>query len=237
MGAQGVYGSIRVCPESQKGRLEMGSPINRVEFVIGTAKIPAKDISTDDWCKILGSALRWIEPYLKYLAGFKTLPQLLNSRRRDNGLPFLAPNGRLITSPEAMPNLNDTYLKQKTRFVILQASSETKSHTNDSHETRRRLMLLTYDGKFVVLDISLLKHNGDAIVCGSSFLPNSLTGYVGLPQSAVRDCIVSRHISPFGVLDAMYILFHHTIVDREKRLGQMKQGRDRLKEICDRLAI
>lgn len=233
---QYIYSSIRVRPESKKGRLEMGSPknISRVEVVKGNVKISSKEISTAEWCSIIGTALFRIKPCLKYVAGFTTLKELLNSQ-------FLTGYGKFVTPDNAMPNFEGTNLDQKTRFVALQKwEHSTDAATKPKHEINWRVLLLIDTGNFAILELSFFRGEDPYVVCSSILVADSIEGehrrVLDAENPVIRDLIGKQSISPWNLLDKLYLLFYHTVSDREQRLDSMRKASDMLKQMCDKIS-
>ena len=211
----------------------MGSP-NNIDVVIGNAKIRIGKISTAEWCSIIEAALRKIGPCLKYASGFKTLAKLLNDK--------LLTHGRFVTPTNAMPKFEGTGLNQKTRFVALDMWKSAKNaNAESSHEIKQNILLLTDAGHFAILKISCFRQTDYFTVCASSLIATSSTaGYKSVLEAdcqEMRDCIDSKFISPYNVLDRLYLLFYNSVADGEKYLNSKREARDMLKQMCDRIAI
>jgi len=222
-------------PREQKGRLEMGSPSN-VDVVTGSAEVKYEKISTEDWCEIVEIALRRIRPCLKYVAGFKTLDQMLNGHEDE----LLLGRARFIAPDNAMPDLKETGLNQRTRFVALQVlkpREDTSAKTD--HEISHNILLLTENGYFAFLKLSFFKHTDIYRVCGSSLVATSsaegFKSVLGAESHEIRSGIESEAICPYGVLDTLYLLFYNTVADKEKRLASMRGARDWLQQVCYRI--
>lgn len=200
----------------------MGSPSN-IDVITGTAKIPCGEISAKEWCDILYAALRKIQPCLKYVAGFKTLGQLLNGELLSGYGPFTTPTS-------AMPELKAP-VSQKTRFVALNMSNSVQT----GHEINREVLLLSDTGYFAILKLCCFKQTSRYVVCAASFASEPAK-YYELENSAIHAGIKNKSISPYNVLDRLYLLFYGTIDDREKHLASMRQARDWLKQTCERIS-
>lgn len=175
-------------------------------------------------------------PRLKYVSGFKPLSQLLNSN--DNEL--LLGNARFIADNNAMPNLEGTDLTEKTRLVALQVLKHAK---DVGHEINRNILLLTDNGHFVILGINFFRRQGEGtcIICGSSLVTTSLSaGYKEVLRAdtpEIRNLIANKSISPYGVLNQLYLLFSNTIIDREKHLASLREACDMLQQWLKRIGI
>lgn len=211
----------------------MGSP-NNVDLIIGVTKISSKEISVAEWCEILEHALFRIKPCLKYVSGFKTLAQLLNSE-------LMTGYGHFVTPDEVMPSLEGTNFNQKTRFVAIDIWEPAKNaRANASHELNRSFLLLTDTGHLAILKLSYFKQTKHYTVCAASLIANSsvdgLKCVLSVDCQEIRNLIVSKSISPFSVLDRLYLLFYNSVADGERRLDSKRQARDMLKQMCDRVA-
>ena len=211
----------------------MGSPSN-ADVVTGDAKVPAKEISTAEWCAIIDHAFFRIKPCLKYVAGFKTLGELLNDKLFDW-------HGKFRTTDEDMPIFAGTNLNKKTRFVALQEWDLQKDTAKSGHEINWGVLLLTDEGLLVILHLSFFKQPDCNVVCGSSLIANSSAGghksVLGTDTPEIRDLITKGLVSPYNLLDRLYLLFYHTVSEREGRLAAMRAARDLLEGMRDRIAL
>ena len=208
----------------------MGSPSN-ADFVTGDARIRLKEISTKDWCEIIQTALIRIKPLLKYVSGFKPIDELLNGE-------LLTGYGKFVTADDVMPSFKGTGLDQKTRFTALQRLGTV---TKFGHEVNWNVLLLTDDGNFVILGLSFFVRDHQNIVCGSSLTTNSTAkghkSVLDVDTPEIRDRIDNGAISPYGVLDHLYLLFHRTVDKQEERLGPTRQMRDMLQAMCGKVSL
>lgn len=196
-------------------------------------KIPAKEISSQDWCRILGHALSRIKPRLKYVAGFKTLKRLLNGPESE--LRFC--NTKFATADQAMPDLTGTGLNERTRFAFLQKMKCPEDSSPQKCYEKCVFLLLTDAGQFAILMLAYYKKGQHNVVFKSFLTSDGLMESSRLEESVIRGHINNGSISPYGVLDTLYLLFYHTIADQEKRTNSMRVERDMLKEMLDRITI
>ncbi len=212
----------------------MGSP-NNADVVTGAARIRHKEISTPEWCSIIGTALSRIRPCLKYVAGFETLAKLMN------GKP-IASHGRFVTPTNAMPSLAGTGLNQKTRFVVVDIWDSAKgANAKQTHEINQSILLLTDFGNFAILSLSCFRQKDHYAICASSLIATSSKNgqrcALSEETQEIRDLIDSKSISPYSMLDRLYLLFYSNVADGEKRLDSKRQARDMLKQMCDRISL
>ncbi|OGZ84714.1 MAG: hypothetical protein A2599_03670 [Candidatus Staskawiczbacteria bacterium RIFOXYD1_FULL_39_28] len=211
----------------------MGLP-NNINVVTGDAKIAIKEISIAEWCGIIKATLLRIKPCLKYVSGFQTLSKLLNSAP-------MTGYGRFATPPKAMPKLEGTDKNQKTRFVAVDTWKLEKINVEPSHEIKQGFLLLTDDGNFAILTLSCFRQEDHYAVCASSLIANSSIGglkcVMDVNAHEIRTRIEDGSISPYNLLDRLYLLFHGTVADREQRMESLRKACDWLQGICGRIAI
>jgi hypothetical protein len=218
----------------------MGSP-NNIDLVLGHAKVPADAISTAEWCSILETALGRIRPCLKYISRFKTIWQLLNSHDEE----LMLGRARFITKDDAMPNLDGTNLTPKTRFIALQVldsvyNSSRAGRAVATSEIKHDILLMTDTGRLAVLHLSYFRRENKCLVCNSSLIANRADEHksvIEVDGPEMQVFIDRNSISPYNLLDHLYLLLYRDIDAAETRLNSKRQARDMLQAICSRIAI
>lgn len=212
----------------------MGSP-NNVDMVMGYAKVPFRAISAEEWCNILATALGRVRPCLKYVSRFKTIIQLLNSHDDE----LMLGRAQFVTKNDAVPNFDGTNLGARTRFIALQVLDDVKNlgrreipAAETSHELKRSILLMTDTGRLAILHLSFFRREHRCLVCGSS-----LVARIEVDGPEMRDFIECESISPYNLLDHLYLLLYRDIDAAEKRLDSKRAARDMLQQICGRIAI
>jgi len=207
---------------------------NKLNFILGTFRIPATEVKASEWLEIIKAALAICKPYLKYFSGFSPISERLNCH--------LGSYDRRETDKAIVEFPKD--ITQKTRCVeIGQLIYETEGMHSDAQ----------FGVRFVILQTLLLSQEEKWINWDYKFERKAQYGlgyrehHTGILEvakickfSLVKEDILLGFLKEkprLGekILDILYSLAVEGITERKRRLQQIEQAEKLLARIRNRI--